>query len=68
MGKWVYSPESIDKQPKRGDFRPICGVLDTPDYIAFYLNIGNGFILYEYTEKTKTKPVWHLMCKKKQKT
>ena len=57
-GKWANGNiKTSGEQPKRGDFRPICGVLNTSEYIAFYLNIGNGFILYDYFEKKKKMPV-----------
>ena len=35
----------------------IVGLIIDPEYIAFYLNVGNGFILYDYKEIKKGTPV-----------
>ena len=36
---------------KRGDNRPIQGVFTKYEYTVFYMNIGNGIILYDYFRK-----------------
>lgn len=42
-----------NEQPVRGDNRPISGVITKyPGYIGYYMNVGNGYILYDYIKLT----------------
>lgn len=51
-GRWG-SLKTGNNQPVRGDNRPISGVITKyPGYIGYYMNVGNGYILYDYIRLT----------------